>query len=271
MSRIFVDSTTFTDDPTNVDGVMVYINGHYGVVTQAALEARYPHSRFGHVWIDVNGSRPDADMRDWETGDKSGDLEDWVKKHNAHTNKKDAVIYCNRATIQEVRNLTKSQVLNKDYFLNIATLDGSQYKGEGVIACQYQGQAQTHGHFDRTIVYDDRFWTKTGPSTPSKPVVIGSPHPAWPKGMTLKKGSRGDAVLALQRAFSDSGLRGVRGISVDGDFGPQTETATKNFESLQNLPNCKLPNGDWDGIAGNQVRTRMLVRGMLNSAGQAVK
>jgi putative peptidoglycan binding protein len=269
MSRIFVDSTTFTDDPTNVDGVMVYINGHYGVVTQAALEARYPHARFGHAWIDVNGSRPDADIRDWETGDKSGDLEDWVKKHNAHSGKLDAVIYCNKSTILEVRSKTKSQRLGKDYYLFVATLDGSQYKADGIIACQYQGQAQTHGHFDRTVVYDDRFWDKTGPSIPSKPVAIGSPNPKWPYKMTLKKGSRGDAVLALQKAFNRSGLRGVRGIDVDGDFGPQTETATKNFEAMQNLPQSKLPDGEWDGIAGNQVRARLILRGYMNVAGQA--
>lgn len=172
MKRIMGDSTTMTDIPLSVDIACVYANGFLGVVTPAQLERRFPHAYYGHVFVDVNGSRPDVQVRDWEIGDKSGSLEQWVKDHNAHTGKRDAVIYCNKSTIQEVRNLTGSQILGEDYFLFVATLDGTEYTGPGVIACQRDGEDQTHGHWDRSIVYSDHFWRPVSP--PSDP---GRKHP----------------------------------------------------------------------------------------------
>lgn len=165
MSRTMGDSSTFGDVPSTVAIVAAYANGKYGVPTSDQFEADYPSVRYGHVLIDVNGSRPDAQVRDWETGDKSGSLEQWVIDHNKTSGKKDAVVYCNRSTIAEVRHLTGSQVLGTDYFLWVSTLDGSVYKGSGIIACQDKGQAQTGGHWDSSIVFDDDFWQADAPST----------------------------------------------------------------------------------------------------------
>jgi hypothetical protein len=179
------DSTTMEDIPLSVQIAGVYIDGQYGVETQAQLEHRFPHARYGHVFVDVNGSRPDADARDWETGDKSGDLEDWVKRHNAHTGKKDAVIYCNRSTIPEVRQLTKSQLLGVDYWLWVATLDGEEYRGPGVMGCQKDGEKQTGGHWDRSLIYDDRFWR----ALESSPL----PHHPRPNCVAFQKAVRASA------------------------------------------------------------------------------
>ena len=162
MTRIMGDSSTFGDVPSSVAIVAAYINGQYGVVTSEQFEAAYPSSRYGHVLIDVNGTRPDADVRDWEAGDEAGSLEQWVIDHNKHSGKKNAVIYCDRSTVPEVRHLTGSQVLGTDYFLWVATLDGTVYRSTGVIACQDKGPALTHGHWDSSIVFDDSFWQATG-------------------------------------------------------------------------------------------------------------
>lgn len=213
MTRTMGDSTTMEDIPMNVEIAAVYIDGQYGVETQAQLERRYPHSRYGHVFVDVNGSRPDADVRDWETGDKSGDLEKWVIDHNNHTGKKDAVIYCNGSTIAEVRQLTKSQRLGIDYWLWVATLDGSEHKGPGIIACQRDGERQTGGHWDRSFVYDDRFWRPTG-----------SPHPTPPPGHKPN-------CVAFQRAVRASG---------DNMWGPQTD---KNATALIQATTGHYPYG----------------------------
>lgn len=53
---------------------------------------------------------------------------------------------------------------------------------------------------------------------------------------TLRKGDRGDAVVALQRAL---------GITPDGDFGPKTEAAVRLFQADQGLV--------VDGVAGPQT------------------
>ena len=122
-------------------------------------------ARYGHVFIDVNGSRPDVQVRDWETGDKSGSLEQWVIDHNEASGKKDAVVYCNRSTIPEVRSLTGSQVLGQDYFLWVSTLDGTVYTGEGVIACQNKGESLTGGHWDSSVVFNTTWWQADAPKT----------------------------------------------------------------------------------------------------------
>lgn len=175
-TRIMGDSSTFGDVPKNLDIIAVYDDGNFGIPPSGAFEARYPHDQFGHCWIDVNGSHPEADVRDWENGDKAGSLEQWVIEHNHLKGKKDAVIYCNRSTIPEVRRLTGSQNLGKDYFLFIATLDGTVYRNFGVIACQNKGEMQTGGHYDSSEVFDDQFWQKTAPTTPPDPPRTRRPN-----------------------------------------------------------------------------------------------
>jgi peptidoglycan hydrolase-like protein with peptidoglycan-binding domain len=55
--------------------------------------------------------------------------------------------------------------------------------------------------------------------------------PAVPSGSpVLRYGDVSKQVAAMQYYLSHSGLRGVRGINADGDFGPQTLTALKNFQ-----------------------------------------
>lgn len=69
--------------------------------------------------------------------------------------------------------------------------------------------------------------------TPPKPAVPPpAPKPVVPSGNPLlRSGSHGQQVAAMQYYLSHSGLRGVRGISADGDFGPQTLTAVRNFQA----------------------------------------
>jgi hypothetical protein len=147
-----------------------YIDGRFN--DWSALAARFPN--INRVSIDVNGSNPGASVRDWETGDKAGNLEQWVVDHNTRTGKKDAVVYCNRSTIAEVRQLTGSQILNKDYYLWIATLDGTIYGPSnlaGVIACQYE---TVNGAYDQSDVWETPAvsWT-----VPRKPAVDPAPVP----------------------------------------------------------------------------------------------
>lgn len=145
-----------------------YINGFWQ--SWFDLFARFPGTP--KVAIDVNGSAPGAQVRDWEDGDKGGNLEDWVQRHNQLSGAKDAVIYCNRATIAEVRRLTGSQVLNRDYYLWVATLDGTIYGPDqlaGVIACQYQTVGD---HDDSKVWPNPAIWWSDG--------VINDPAPPPP-------------------------------------------------------------------------------------------
>lgn len=81
---------------------------------------------------------------------------------------------------------------------------------------------------------------------------VHPPAPAWPAGLVLRPGDAGEAVRVLQQALSDSGRRGVRGITVDGVFGRQTETALRNYQRARGLA--------IDGIAGPATRAALGIR-----------
>lgn len=165
MTRIMRDSTTPNAIPlAGTDIAAGYINGNYANMT--ALAARFPH--VPRVSIDVLGTAPQAAVRDWETGDKSGSLEQWCIDHNKASGKKDAVVYCNRSTLPEVRQLTGSQILAVDYWLWIATLDSTIVTPQiypGTIACQDKGSNQLHANYDESVVFAN--WWMPGTPPPS--------------------------------------------------------------------------------------------------------
>jgi hypothetical protein len=229
------DSVDITEVPKTVDIVATYADGHLGVIIEQLLEELFPPDRYFHVLIDVNGSRPDVQVRDWETGDKGGDLRRWVIDHNNCSGKKDAVVYCNVSTIPEVRRLTGDQILGKDYFLWVATLDGSIFRGPGVIACQNRGARQNGANFDTSEVFDDRFWVN--PSSPVTP-----PPPPKPDCSSFQRALRvpidnlwgpqtDKAATALVKAWGDEFPFGVTfaqrvvGTREDGSWGPVSKRA----------------------------------------------
>lgn len=163
MTRIGGDSVNLASNPAGVDIAFYYATGNEGVATAAQAQARHPGKLV--LGIDVNGSAPSAAVRDWETGDKGGSLEQWVISHNKGGGVKDACVYCNRSTIGEVRQLTGSQVLGRDYFLWVSTLDGTLYTGPGVVACQ----VATIAGYDLSVIWDDDWH-------PSSSSVAGVAH-----------------------------------------------------------------------------------------------
>jgi len=156
MTRIGGDSVNLASNPAGVDVAFFYVNGSLGVCTEAEAQARHPGKLV--LGIDVNGSAPSAAVRDWETGDKGGSLEQWVIDHNKASGVKDACVYSNRSTIAEVRQLTGSQVLGTDYFLWVSTLDGTLFTGLGVVACQ----VATIGGYDLSLIWDDGWHPSAG-------------------------------------------------------------------------------------------------------------
>jgi peptidoglycan hydrolase-like protein with peptidoglycan-binding domain len=74
--------------------------------------------------------------------------------------------------------------------------------------------------------------------------------------VTVRRGSRGEAVRALQEEFQFRNLSGDprRGVQIDGIFGPQTEAAVRGFQDATELT--------VDGIVG-PLTWRALVSGML--------
>ena len=120
------------------------------------------------------------------------------------------------------------------------------------IALLQNGGTLAGGNVDIEIIESAALLTHLA-WVPGEPSPIAPPRPQpviiwamWPPGVTLQQGSKGNAVRVLQTACRDSGLAGVRGVTVDGDFGPQTLTAVRNFQAHMDLA--------VDGIAGPETR-----------------
>ena len=80
--------------------------------------------------------------------------------------------------------------------------------------------------------------------------------------ITVRQGSTGDAVRAVQEEFQYRNLSGdpSQGIQVDGIFGPQTDAAVRDF---QQAIKYDVPSVTVDGIVG-PVTWQALVSGMYS-------
>jgi hypothetical protein len=168
MTRIMYDSTVINDIPLNgAQIIAAYINGDYAA-DPAQLAARFPNKDYGWCLIDVTGQRADtADMLDVETGDATPATANlWVQSWHVLKRHGLPVIYVNRSNIDAVNAAcaSGSSKPGTDYGLLVATLDGTQYTGTGVIGCQNLGQAQTGGHYDSSVIYDGSLWQPVTPA-----------------------------------------------------------------------------------------------------------
>jgi len=80
--------------------------------------------------------------------------------------------------------------------------------------------------------------------------------------ITVRQGSQGDAVRAVQEEFQFRNLSGDpnKGLQVDGIFGPKTDAAVRGFQQALHQ---EIPSVTVDGIVG-PVTWQALVSGMLS-------
>lgn len=94
------DDVTVANYPADAELVAGYLNGQWPTASPA-LAARCPGAQI--VTIDVNGTRPDADVLDMEWGDATPEMcPPWAIKHLALPNARMPVIYCSLSRVQEV-------------------------------------------------------------------------------------------------------------------------------------------------------------------------
>jgi hypothetical protein len=175
------DSTNPADIPVQgTDLAAGYVNGPISQWPANGWD-RFPSA--GHVTIDVIGDRPDADCLDIETGDATNATAvNWVRAKLARHDPYLPVLYSNRANLTPLFNalLAAGFHVNQHFKLWIATLDGTKSVADmtGVTAVQYAGEAQTGGHYDESIVYDDAWKQVVAPPTYFGLLVKGGPS-SW--------------------------------------------------------------------------------------------
>lgn len=90
------------------------------------------------------------------------------------------------------------------------------------------------------------------PKPVATPVMVSDPAPGNP---TLKKGDKGTMVTSWQTRLNKKGTNWPgANIKADGDFGPASDTATKNFQTSQGLTA--------DGIVGPNTRIAAVKAGI---------
>lgn len=147
------------------DIIAYYLNdGVYAVPSITYVENLFPPTRYRLAAIDTRGNRADwARILDVETGlVQPGMCEQWLQDFEqdnpAYEGGGRGEIYCNRSTIKAIRAGTGRYVLGRDYYLWVATGDGSLYTGPGINACQnYWGRL-----YDKSAVFDPRWLPGVG-------------------------------------------------------------------------------------------------------------
>lgn len=181
MTRLGRDSTSAADIPlTGTQVAIGYGNGLY---------AWHPDdwARFAtlpHCVLDVNGSDPSADGLDIETGDATvAQAPVWTRQHNAIDHAYPAILYCSRSKLTPLFNALTADGLEvgRDFRLFIATLDGTRTVPDmtGVWGIQFAGAAQTGGHWDESVIYDDRWKAPATPPPPSARHNAPAPPGLW--------------------------------------------------------------------------------------------
>jgi hypothetical protein len=161
MTRTMYDSVTpFTTIPKKgATMVAWYRTGGFAVEPVGNVSADERIARSFPGWssipIDTNGTSPgnsrvaDVEKFDMTPAETEGWIERWNAENPAYHNGGRPVIYCTRDAIPDVRTGTGRYILARDYYLWIATLDGTLYTGAGVIACQRWDM----GGYDESTVY----------------------------------------------------------------------------------------------------------------------
>ncbi len=165
------DSTNPFDIPADAQMVAGYIDGSWPWT--AAGWARFPNAVKVRITV---GNTEAADAIDVENGDATPAYAGgWVRRRNAAGVR--PLVYCNRSA----RPAVEAACAGLSYDLWIATLDGIQAMQPGAVATQWQGQAQSGMHYDKSLVNDT--WMPGGGAAPAPgpaPAVTDTVTPASP-------------------------------------------------------------------------------------------
>lgn len=146
------------------DIIAYYLNGGYAVPSITYVQNLFSPARYRLAAIDVQGNRADwARIVDVESGDVRPEhteqwLQDFAETNPAHEGGGRGEIYCDRSTIAAVRRGTGRYVLGRDYYLWVATGDGSLATGPGINACQNLWSRT----YDKSVVFDPRWLPGVG-------------------------------------------------------------------------------------------------------------
>lgn len=162
------DSTTADDCPSDGDLYLGYVNGRWA--TYGRLVTLY--GRMKVVPCSVNAFQAAA-VCDTEPGDATPDQAPHFWSISRQAGFVKPCIYCDRSEEAAVDQALFAAGIPVDQAcLGIATLDGSIVSGKtahgyDIVFCQNRGSAQTGGHYDSSVVFDNAWpWYNVVPTDP---------------------------------------------------------------------------------------------------------
>lgn len=229
-----------------VNGIYAWKQSHWNLFPNAVkVQITVNNSNIGHV-LDV------------EQGDATpAQTEAWIRARKAAGIYR-PTIYCNLATVPDVRTGTGPYILGKDYDLWVADYNGTTTSPYNDCAAK---QYASYANWDVSAVYDDA-WPHLHAPSPTPTPAPSKTTVTWASGATYSIANESTTlagVKALQAGMNKAGLYGSRGLKVDGSFGPTTQTAVRNFQSDTSL--------SIDGIAGPATRSKLISLHALSSSG----
>lgn len=154
--RTMYDGVSWRDIPANAKMVALYQNGDFAV---RGTDASEQFKDAVVVWIDVTGKSPQScQVLDVESGDAApGSAPAWIRARRAVVHTSLPAVYCDRSTLSAVYKACALDRLTPgvDYQVWVSTLDGTEYQGPGVVACQVRGGM--NARYDTSVVYDDKW------------------------------------------------------------------------------------------------------------------
>lgn len=247
------DSDTAADIPDDAEAVAGYVDGTGPDIQE--LERRFP----GKPVVTITRASPPmvgARVADSETGALSA-AEAAVWARNEIELGRRPTLYYSRLNVKTIgAALTGANVLVAAVDFWVADWTGEAHLLEGTVATQYASPTvpiEGQGHYDLSEAEQE--WLApsiTGPQPPANP----PPSPPAPPNTgaafmppTISTGHLSPAVRSAQALLN---LHNGQ-LDVDGDFGPETETAVRNYQTIMGLA--------VDGIVGPETWTSLCTNG----------
>jgi len=192
------------------------------------------------VTISVTGSTLDADVIDIEPGNisvQAGVV--WCERKLARGDR--PTVYASRSWIPQIEDALRLIGVAPslvDYW--VADWTGVPHLVPGSVATQYANPPQSGGNYDVSLT--------NGTWPAGKPAPAPAPPPSRTCTVNLRvlsNGSTGGDVRSLQLI--------LRGLVVDGIFGPGTESAVRSFQAAHKLA--------VDGIVGSATWSTLIATG----------
>ncbi len=200
----------------------------------------------GCVALIVNGNPQDMTNKDNDSG-VGGKRGRTALARNANG---DVILFCSKDGSGSSNTYYPSEL--RDYFVSLGYTDALMLDGGLSSQCNFLGDAITSSRPVSNLI-GIKLKNQSSGNNPPVPPTSQCPYTYTERSGGWRQGNSGESVRWIQWHLK---FRFGYNIAVDGDFGPATNTAVRNFQSTHNLTA--------DGIVGPATHLALLSDNLVN-------